>query len=204
MRRAAALLLAAWLACPPALAAEISTRTADGSGSGLAWTGLVSFDTLNLQCYGLNIANSVSPVENLQIQLGEGSGPTWETAFADYSWAAALYYNNGAASQNRDGATEEAGNSHAVGGIMTHHNLVVGGGETLGNLSFTLHRARSSTLQKPFVFQAYGYSADASSEIGTTGEGSYVADTNPITAVRVIAAQSDVLTSGTCTLYGSN
>ena len=164
----------------------ISTQTASASAS-LQFTNLpTSYNTLFLNCTGL--LQSVSGGgEQIQLILGEGAGPTWETG-AHYSiaqWWLAGAGSGSVAIANGTGLLITSGGSTTI---------PLGFQAYIGNIS-------STTLYKMVFINLVGYKDVGSAFASTTGSGYWNNDTNPITGIEVIPSGGNIA-SGTCSLYG--
>ena len=169
----------------------ISTQTASASAS-LQFTSLpTSYNTLFLNCNGLQpVTNNTS----LELQYGEGGTPTWKTS--NYSYTVILATDNG------PGGT---GNNAAAGIILNYPGEV--GNDTTKqsqNVKVWIHNITSTTLYKHVSFTGEVYdTTNAAPYDGMVGGGTYPGDTNAITAIRVLYASGNIGV-GQCSLYGMN
>ena len=157
----------------------VSTLTASSSAS-LAWTNLGGRTNFKMICYNL-VASASS---NLYAQFGEGGTPTWQTS--GYSWArwavTAASSSGGGATSDNGISVQDAFNTNAIG----------------TDLSFMLYGTNTSGNMKKISGEAAAY--DSSNFTNRTFSGVYTADTNPITAIRLIPS-TGTIASGTCSLY---
>ena len=166
----------------------ISTQTASGS-SYLTWSGLTTYNNYYLVVDGLKGSTNNT---QLYFQFGEGSTPTWQTSNYNVSFVESS--SSGTANTNvyPGNANGFLGYNGALSTISGNGNIV-----TVNFVNFL-----SSSVYKTYVAN-YCYisgSAGATVNTGIFG-GSYVGDTNPITAIRLFASSGNIA-SGTASLYG--
>jgi hypothetical protein len=163
----------------------ISTQTASASAS-LQFTNLpTSYNTLFLNC--ANLVQSASAA--VRFYLGEGAGPTWETA---------AHYN-----VTGNWACEGPANGQL--GTTTSTDLVVNGTSAAGysqSVKMYIDNVGSSSLYK-FVTMAEVDGNSGSNLCGSFYTSYWNNDTNPVTAIEVVPT-AGTITSGTCSLYGMN
>jgi len=169
---------------------QIATQTASNSAT-LDFTNLpTSYNTLVLNCSGLRPATSNT---GLELQFGQGATPTWQTS--NYKWAVSGSYDSGTSPT-------------ATGSTSSAYIALVQNGELLNtatqNLVLTAHlyNLPSSTLRKMANYQ-FAYLDSGGNLNQLTGAGTYTGNTNPVTAVRILAISGNI-TSGSCTLSGMN
>jgi hypothetical protein len=142
-----------------------------------------------LACYGLYPATNNNAIF---LQYGEGGTPTWETS--GYRYAVFELGSNSATSANLVSSADSGVN--ISGGTLA--NTAVSAVNPIGYFSDPV-----STTE----YKGYGWSSFASSgSIWFTqfGSGSYMGDTNAITALRIVAGPTpgtSNITAGTCSLY---
>lgn len=159
----------------------IGTQAASNSAS-LQFTNLpTSYNTLFLNCANLAKSNSTA---RLYFLVGEGAGPTWESA-TDYS-ISNMWEIPPATTPSSQGITSGTDLSAA--------------GNLAGNQSTKMYidNVGSSNLYKMATFsQSWSTGAVA------FGMGYWNADTNPVTGLEIVP-DTGTITSGTCSLYGMN
>ena len=175
-------------ALPSGAVTLISTQTASGS-SYLTWSGLTTYNNYYLVVDGLKGSTNNT---QLYFQFGEGSTPTWQTSNYNVSFVESS--SSGTANTNvyPGNANGFLGYNGALSTISGNGNIV-----TVNFVNFL-----SSSVYKTYVAN-YCYisgSAGATVNTGIFG-GSYVGDTNPITAIRLFASSGNIA-SGTASLYG--
>jgi hypothetical protein len=161
----------------------ISTQTASASAS-LQFTNLpTSYNTLFLNCSGLLTSGGAA----LELFVGEGAGPTWETG-AHYTIGG---YYSGASSANVNTSTAPSllsttGDSTSKPASLTAH---------INNIS-------SSRLYKmaTYDYSLYDASNFLFNELFTAYWNNY---TNPVTGLELTLSAGNIA-SGTCSLYGLN
>jgi hypothetical protein len=170
----------------------ISTQTASSSAS-LQFTNLpTSYNTLFLNCVGLLVSATNS---YLELQVGEGAGPTWETG-AHYTVVGAY-----------DDMSGSGSNSPAITGGVTETDLT----GTCTGCSFTttqpeLLRAYIDNIGSSSIVKNVQWSVfdeEGSRWYNHWGMSFWNNDTNPVTAIQVTVGNGNI-TSGTCSLYGMN
>jgi hypothetical protein len=163
----------------------ISTQTANNSAS-LQFTSLpTTYNSLFLNCAGL--ISSVDAVA-MDVVVGEGAGPTWETGS---SYIVAALQNTAGGNQN-DYQTSGA----ALDSSVCNSNTI----PTSIKL-FLLGQVGSSAIYKLASYQASCYYSPSTTYADFAGSGYWSADTNPITGLEIILSSGNI-TSGTCSLYG--
>jgi hypothetical protein len=137
------------------------------------------------------------------VHFGEGPGPAWQTANADYSWAYVLNYDKNTSSIGTDTSLSEASFGTDGGILVLHEPIIVAAAQPYGTLRLKVLDVNSSAMTKAFFWQSQSYFNKVEDEynINLTGEGAYVGDTHPITAIRLVP-HDETISSGTCTLYG--
>jgi len=171
-----------------ALGTLVSTQTASG-GAAISFTGLAGNAAYFLQCHGVQPAtNSV----HLQLEVGEGSTPSWETG-GNY-FTAASTINSQAGNQwttNYGGETQTAILLDWSSAIVSNGANELAGGEFwFADLA--------AAGYKPIRFQ-FGYTNTTPHIQFTTGTGMWRGDTAAITALRLKASSGNI--SGTCNLF---
>jgi hypothetical protein len=153
------------------------------AGASIAFTGLATYTNYQLVCTGVFPATNATTIN---IQVGEGGTPTWETS--SYFYARITISSQG---------TTVSGNvSEASAGVL----VVTGNTNTIAaSASFVAYimNATSTNTTKMINLQVNELDGHV---FPSYGGGAYTGDTNAITAVRVIAATGNI--SGNCTLYG--
>lgn len=161
----------------------ISTQTASNSAA-LQWTNLpTTYNDLELKCQGITPAANAG----LNIQVGEGAGPTWETS--SYTYAVLIWSSSSS-------VVSPQGNGGASSIQLVGNNAVNGG---TAIVDANIANVASSTTYK-FILAHTGFS-NSGSLLMASASGEYVGDTNPVTAIRVLMSTGNI-TSGTCSLYG--
>ena len=170
----------------------ISTQTASNSAT-LQWTGLgSSYNTYLLDCNGLQPVSAA----DLEFQVGEGSTPTWETS--NYAYAA------GGPSSGGNSITVSYANS---GASAIYLNYVTGSNVSNAssaeqNAKLWISNIQSSSIYKQVMGQAVMSSSNSLYKSnGYDVAGSYMGDTNAITAFRVLYSSGNI-SAGQCSLYG--
>jgi hypothetical protein len=172
-------------------------QTASNSAT-LQWTNLpTTYNTLLLSCSGLIVATNAT---NLGVQVGESTGPTWETSsyiFTDVLSAGGSSSSSG--STTNCTSTEDSGDTSRVSFNCGTNDMINGSAQpTIAN--YTINNISSSSLYK-VIHGTNEYWSGSNIINAGTASGVYTGDTNPITAIRVIAAAGNI-SSGTCSLYG--
>jgi hypothetical protein len=169
----------------------ISTQTASSSAS-LQFTNLpTTYNTLFLNCAGLQ--PSINPATIL-FQVGEGSGPTWETS---PSYTSLAYVTNSGGGGGVVATTTAPDLTNSTGGVFAAPYST--------SSMLYLYNVGSSTLYKTSIWQL----SRATDNFGAVvdffelGKGYWNNDTNPITGIEVIPNVGNIA-SGTCSLYGMN
>jgi hypothetical protein len=157
------------------------TQTANNSAS-LAWTGLVR-DKYSIQCSNLVPAAS----EILYLQFGTGAGPTWETS--SYEWFSVY----AGASQNpvKSDSTSDIG--VAFPGTVDEGSLGINGSATVQGL----RQAGGAYSAAEGLFLVGGGVLYRQDTAGFWNNDS----TGAMSSLRIIAASSTNLSSGSCTLW---
>lgn len=152
----------------------------------LEWTGLdtASYKTWMLQCRQLTPINAAK----MGVQVGQGGTPTWRTA-ATYVNSQA--FNSGTTVSSSLSSTDTAiwvgannyDNTAGAPGLFTF---------TFGDLAYVAgHRLANFTG---------GYLAGGVGYVSTSGIGGWIGNTDPVTALRVVASSGNFY--GSCTLSG--
>jgi hypothetical protein len=164
----------------------ISTQTANNTGS-LQFTNLpATYNTLLLNCSGLLM--SAGHVL-LAMQVGEGTGPTWETA------------GNYAVTLTGSGGTSS-------GTTLTDLLQTVGGGDYWGSTTYPaaiklyIDNVGSSSSYKN-VTGILSIYLDGPAPTVNVVASYWAGDTNPITGIQ-LTASGGTIAKGTCSLYGMN
>jgi hypothetical protein len=180
---------------------KISTLVANNSAS-FAWTGLSRYNSLQMTCSGISLPTTDAN-NYMVVHFGEGPGPTWETANADYSWAYILNFDKSGSSIGTDTSLSEASDGTDGGILVLHEPIIVAAGQPYGTLHLKVLNVDSGAMTKAFFWQSQSYfdKFEDQYNINLTGEGAYVGDTSPITAIRLVP-HDETISSGTCTLYG--
>ncbi len=156
----------------------ISTQTASASAS-LQFTSLpTSYNTLFLNCEGLTMTSAGGTV---QVYVGEGAGPTWETG-AHYS-------------SSNDGKTNA---TDYFDGAASWYNTTLP-----VSLKFWIDNPGSSSVVKvitTYISGAYNNSAWGEDLMYA---GWWNSDTNALTGFELVGNGSTIK-AGTCSLYGMN
>lgn len=165
----------------------ISTQTASNSAA-LQFTNLpTSYNRLVLSCTGIITSAARATVE---LQFGEGAGPTWEAA--NY-----IYENHATGSTNYD---QEFNYSSSASYIYLADGSTDSSHPT--TLQYYINDIGNTSVYKSVV----GLSTEWDTTPGhysIYGGGSYSGDTNAITGLKLLPA-SGTITSGQCSLYGMN
>jgi hypothetical protein len=158
----------------------ISTQTASASASlqfsGANWSS--SYNTLFLNCSSIVLTANA---HNVALEVGEGAGPTWETA-SHYSQSPD---GTTVASDIFDGMFNQTATTKAI------------------SFKFYISNVSSSTVYK--MFNGF-FGLDGSPGNGFAGDvvsAYWNNDTNPLTGVELVA-NGTTIASGTCSLYGMN
>jgi hypothetical protein len=162
----------------------IATLTASSSAnlrfSGSNWSS--SYNTLFLNCGNL-LTSATGTVIN--VWVGEGAGPTWETT-AHYT-DSVIDLTNGNTGHNTAGDAD----------------IVAGDGGSDSNFSIQLYisNVSASGVYKPATYTMFGVTSGIYYYFA--GGGYWANDTNAITGLELVASGGN-LTSGSCSLYGMN
>jgi len=166
----------------------ISTQAASNSAS-LQFTNLpTNYNTLFLNCAGLlTSSNSV----NYQLFVGEGAGPTWETA--SHYTDAAMYIDS------------NSGGGPGSGSSSGPDLFYIAASSTTIPTSFKIYidNVGSSSTVKLVTWQSSYYYPGGSALYTIAGSGYWNNDTNPITGLEIVGNGGNIA-SGTCSLYGMN
>lgn len=163
--------------------ALLSTKTANNSAASLDFTALPGgYNTLQLDC------NNIAPATNnvgIGLQVGEGAGPSWETA--NYKYAGSAYRNG---TQSNPFSLSDSQIATFTVGLSSSY-------------SYSLKAFVSMIgAYKIINFTAsYMSAVDGPNLTWMTGSGAYVGDTNAISALRLLMGSGNIAT-GTCSLYG--
>lgn len=157
-----------------------------GTTASLEWTGLdtASFKSWSLTCRQLTPAAAAK----IGVQVGQGPTPTWMTGA---TYVSSQAYNNGAIVASVTSATDTAiwiGSGNYDNTATAPANFQM----TFGDLAYVAGYRLASF--------AGGYLAAGVGYVSTSGSGAWIADTNPITAIRVVASSGNFY--GSCTLSG--
>jgi hypothetical protein len=168
----------------------ISTQTASASAT-LQFTNLpTSYNTLFLNCTGLQPAsNGVG----LQLQFGEGATPTWETSG---------YAHNGNESCSAGSGVGYLSNSDSAIQLIYSGDGVSDAKQNL-ETKIWMNKPGSTSIYKNVDYLSDEYYSGTFENCHFVGGGSYNADTNTLTALRIQFSTGNI-TSGTCSLYGMN
>ena len=178
-----------WVSVDSSGISFISTQTASNSSS-LQFTNLpTSYSTLFLNCSGL--FTSISGNGSLQLYVGEGSTPTWETA-SDYTGLGSWACNNGSGTSYGQSDSEETGTS-----LISPYDTPT----TVTSFKLYLYNYNSSTVLKTAYFQAAQINGSNASMCWANGTSNWPVDTNPITGLE-LKPTSGTINAGECTLYG--
>ena len=169
---------------------KISTQTASGAAS-MQWTGLgTSYNDYVLQCPYVYPGTDHA---NVFIQFGEGATPTWQSA--NYVWMQS-YVNSGASP-----AVAAGGSATTDSGINVEAGGVPGVVNQAASIRAIIYNIPSSTYyQNVSLTTTIAGNGSSTSGYFFSGGGSFVGDTTPKTAVRVIAASGTI--TGSCSLWG--
>lgn len=161
----------------------IATKTANNSAASLDFTALPGgYNSLMLDC------NNILPATynvGIGLQVGEGSGPTWETANYKYSGSA---YRNG--TQSNPFSTSDAQIAAFTVGISNSFPY-----------SLKAYISMIGSYKIINFTASYMSAVDGPNLTWLTGSGAYTGDSNPITAVRLLIGSGN-MAQGTCSLYG--
>lgn len=173
---------------PPGPAAMVALGTATGgSTANIAFTGLVAaaYPRYRLDCDGLTTAAA----DQIAVQIGEGVTPTWKATGYNYS---------------------SVGLSNTVSGTAVA-GIFVGVGNrqidtTLPSAFSVILPGLTGTTLKTARGEAWPYDTTAGAAAHQWVNGDYTADTTAASAIRVTTTVggSNVITNGTCTLFGLN
>ena len=175
------------LVCQTPAVALVSTQTASNSAS-LSWTGLTGSK------YWLTCQNMIAATggENLNVQFGEGGGPTWKTT--GYNWG----YPYGAVSGSTP-SPGASGNTNDVGINVAYANNTAPG----ASFQLTILPLSSGTAKKMVTGTSIMWENADSVVLSAAIGGYYNSDTTAVTAVRLIETSGNI-TSGSCSLYALN
>ena len=181
-RDAGSLQRTSWIPVDGGMHFIISTQTASSSTT-LQFTNLpTSYNTLFLNCTGVVTGSNG---QQLQLIVGEGAGPTWETGShhtLSNIWAGGGSTGVQAGTTGTD-LLEESGISNT---IPTSYKIYI-------------DNTASSSLYKDVSYVA---SAGGGTIYTQSGWGYWNNDTNPITGFELVGISATF--SGTCSLYGMN
>ena len=173
------------ITCPTGFTASgadcIWTIAASGSQTTLQWTGLTG-DNYNLKCTGIGTATS----STVYIQFGEGGTPTWGTGS---NYVRTGMYSNSSSVINLSSTGTGFAN---VNGLTS--------GDQLVSLEYNFHGLSETGYYKTALGTAYQY--DGSLNYAIFENDFYNADTNAITAIRLMnSGPYNFNTTTICTLY---
>jgi hypothetical protein len=172
----------------------ISTQTASNSAS-LQWTSLGSYNTYQIRCTDILPATNATYI---LLQFGEGGTPTWETANSSYGYSG--YWENASGTSTLESSTGDS----ITNGIMVEAQVSNSVSATKNGSEAIIDIANPAGAgAKQAVVHSGGYQVSGGVNLNYIGGGAYIADTNAITAIRLIAGSGNI-TSGTCSLYGMN
>jgi hypothetical protein len=167
----------------------ISTQTASASAS-LQFTNLpTSYNTLWLNCSGMEPGTATVA---LQLQVGEGATPTWETA--SYNYGDTLSSSVSGGSNTNATAASAIQLDQGLDGTSTSYSA---------SYEILINNVSNTTFYKSILYQSAAYVATNGGYYNNNGAGVYTGDTNAITAVRVQYSSGNI-SVGKCSLYGMN
>ena len=167
------------LVCQTPAMVLISTKTASNSAS-IQFSGSNfsnSYNTLFLNCSGLLMSVGGAKIAS---NIGEGAGPTWETA---------AHYTN-------------AGDATSTGTDLFDGNWPFFNVTTPVSMKFYIDNPGSSSVVKQFWGTEAG-GLQSSTGIYSNTNGWWNGDTNPVTGWELVGI-GGTIKSGTCSLYGMN
>jgi hypothetical protein len=169
----------------------ISTKTASASAS-LQFTNLpTSYNTLFLNCLGL--LGSVG-TGSIQVKVGEGATPTWETG-SHYTVSLSFFATGMGANP--------AGSYSTTDADLTGNNPPGESTTIPGSIKLYIDGVASASRYKMATFFTSIYTdTSIPSMVTVAGSGYWNNDTNPVAALEVVPTSGTV--TGTCSLYGLN
>ena len=172
----------------------ISTQTASNSAS-LSWTSLGAYNTYQIRCTDILPATNATYI---LLQFGEGATPTWETANSSYGYSG--HWENASSGNNPESSTVDSITNGIAVGVQSPNSVSAtkNGSEAIIDIANP-----AGAGAKQAVVHSGGYQVSGGVNLNYIGGGAYIADTNAITAIRLIAGSGNI-TSGTCSLYGMN
>jgi len=173
-------------AVPPPGSTLVATQTVS-AGTAIQFTGLAGNAPYRLTCHGVQVGTNNVHVE---LQVGEGSAPSWETA-SSY-WVAA-------AANNSSGSAVASFDSQAAGGIWLDWSTgIMSNAGTALALFDILFADLAAAGYKKFNFTGALDNGSGNSN-STFGYGAWHGDTGAVTAVQLVPSSGTI--SGTCNLY---
>jgi hypothetical protein len=170
-----------------ALGTLVSSQTV-AAGAAIQFTGLSGNAAYKMLCHGINPATTNV---HLQLQVGEGGTPTWETG-GSY-WVAGL-------ANNSSGAASAVFAGETATGILLDWSATntLSGATQLAQFEITFADLANIAGYKGFDFVGH-YLNTSSHSNSTFGYGAWHGDTGAITALQLMASSGNI--SGTCNLY---
>jgi hypothetical protein len=161
----------------------ITTRTVSGSASLQITNFPTAFDRLFLNCSNLIASTNTS----IHTYIGEGAGPTWETAS---TYTETDEYSSGESTIQFEAFnnTSDITNNPTISSTIPD------------SLKLWIDNVTSTTLYKKATYVQMMTYATLVAEV--SGSGYWNADKNPVTAIEIVPVSGTL--TGTCSLYGMN
>ena len=182
---------------------KLSQQVFSGTAISAAFAVPATYATVQLDCFGLT-TDSTDANGYVLIQIGTGGGPTYDTTPADYEWAAAYAYDGTALSPTTTQAVLAVQIMGLVGGVVIGHEPFQAAGAANDSFTITFFNVNSSSLRKVYNWSGYEYfgKSGIGYNITNAGGGTFTANTAALTGLLITSNGTDLLETGTCTLYG--
>jgi hypothetical protein len=167
----------------------ISTLTANNTASSLAWAGLSGYSRYLLILQNLKAATLQGVL--IDLQFGTGSGPTYITT--NYNYKFISLGESTTYSSNVFGGTSNSGVR-----LNTFYNLSTDQGLSGHAIIEGMDSGFNTTCQ----YSTFLNSSALTRQLTAIGAGNQITDTTTKTAIRLLLNDSEILASGTATLYG--
>jgi hypothetical protein len=175
-------------AVPLPLGTLVATQTVSGAAA-IQFTGLAGNAAYLLQCHNIQVAtNNV----HLELQVGEGATPTWQTG--------SNYWFAGNTLNSSNGSSSITASQAATGIILDYATTPFVGntGTFLNDYTIAFADLAQTAGYKAFDYTGHWWGTGPSLN-PQTGSGAWHGDTNAITGVQLLASSGNI--SGTCNLY---